>query len=355
MSLRRPGTLALVLGLLLCVLVLAGVRYGSTQAVDDLGSALRGVAAMLGVAEPLPHALQAIVELRLWRALTAAGVGAALGLSGALIQGVFRNGLASPGVIGIGGGASLGAVAAVLLVGGYGLDLNIAEAHGTGPWLVPLAAFVGATATAFLVYRLAASHGRVSIPALLLIGIAMNALLSGVQQLVQSLVLDDYGASRAILAWTFGTLDDRQAWHAAVAWGGVILGLAAWPFVAWELDLMQGGLEDAAALGVDVARVRTLSLTAASLSAAAAVSVAGQIGFVGLIVPHLARLVAGRGHKTLLPLSALTGAAVLLAADVAQMALFPGAGIQPGVVMSLVGGPFFVWLLWTKRRELAVW
>jgi iron complex transport system permease protein len=183
----------------------------------------------------------------------------------------------------------------------------------------------------------------------------MNALLSGVQQLVQSLVLENFGASRAILAWTFGTLDDRMAWHAAIVWGGLLLGLAAWPFVAWELDLMQAGLEDAAALGVDVARVRTFSLVAASLTAAAAVSVAGQIGFVGLIVPHLTRLAAGRGHKTLLPLSALMGATVLLAADVTQMALFPGVGIQPGVVMSLVGGPFFVWLLWTKRRELAVW
>jgi len=355
MSLRRPGTLALVLGLVLPALVLAGLRYGTSSAVDDLGTALQAVGAMFGMAEALPHHLQAIVELRVWRALTAAGVGAALGLSGALIQGVFRNGLASPGVIGIGSGASLGAVAAVLFVGGYGAELNLLEVHGAGPWLVPLAAFVGATATAFLVYRLAASHGRVSIPALLLIGIAMNALLSGIQQLVQSLVLGDNGASRAILAWTFGTLDDRMAWHAAVVWGGVLLGLAAWPFVAWELDLMQGGLEDAAALGVDVARVRTLTLTAASLSAAAAVAVAGQIGFVGLIVPHLTRLAAGRGHKTLLPLSALTGAVVLLAADVTQMAFFPDAGIQPGVVMSLVGGPFFVWLLWTKRRELAVW
>jgi iron complex transport system permease protein len=144
-------------------------------------------------------------------------------------------------------------------------------------------------------------------------------------------------------------------WHAAVATGGAVVALCAWPFVAWELDLMQGGLEDAAALGVDVARVRVLSLTAASLSAAAAVSVAGQIGFVGLIVPHLVRLTSGHGHRTLLPLSALLGAAVLLSADVAQMALFPGIGIQPGVVMALVGGPFFVGLLWSKRRELAVW
>jgi iron complex transport system permease protein len=268
---------------------------------------------------------------------------------------VFRNGLASPGVLGISGGASLFAVLAVVTTGGYGLGLTLSDAHGAGPWLVPLAAFAGALATALVVYRLAASHGRVSIPALLLIGIAVNTLLAGLQQLVHSLVLEDVYVSRAIVSWSFGTLDDRAAWHALVAWTGALIALASWPAIAWELDLMQAGLEDAQALGVDVRRVKLVAISAASLSAAAAVSVAGQIGFVGLVVPHLVRLACGSGHRTLLPLSALTGAAFLLAADLAQMALFPGLGIQPGVLMSLVGGPFFVWLLWRKRREIAVW
>jgi len=352
---RSPRALALALGVVLAALLLASLRFGSTRVVEDLGTALRGIAALLGLGEPLAGSRQAIVELRLWRGLTAAGVGAALGLSGALVQGIFRNALASPGVIGISGGASLGAVIAVLFVGGYGLRLQIADPHGAGPWLVPLAAFAGALVTAFVVYRLASSHGRVSVPALLLIGIAVNTLLAGVQQLAQSLVLDDLEASRAILAWTFGTLDDRAAWHAAVAWGGALVALVAWPFVAWELDLVQGGPDDAAALGVDVARVRVVTLVAAALAAAAAVSVAGQIGFVGLIVPHIVRLLSGPGHRTLLPLSGLVGAVVLVSADVAQMALFPGFGVQPGVLMSLVGGPFFVWLLWSKRREIAVW
>jgi len=352
---RRPSAFALALGLLLAALLLASLRFGSTRVVEDLGTALRGIAGLCGLGDPLPEPRQTIVELRLWRALTAAGVGAALGLSGALIQGIFRNALASPGVIGISGGASLGAVLAVLFVGGYGLQLQIADPHGAGPWLIPVAAFAGALTTAFVVYRLASSHGRVSVPALLLIGIAVNTLLAGVQQFAQSLVLDDLEASRAILAWTFGTLDDRMGWHAAVAWGGAAVALCVWPLVAWELDLMQGGLDDAAALGVDVVRVRVLTLSAAALAAAAAVSVAGQIGFIGLIVPHIVRLVSGPGHRTLLPLAALVGAVVLVSADVAQMAFFPGFGVQPGVLMSLIGGPFFVWLLWSKRREIAVW
>jgi iron complex transport system permease protein len=352
---RRPGALAAVLLALLAALVVLGLRFGSTPAVDDLTSALRGTLALLGLVDPLGEPRQTIVELRLWRALTAAGVGAALGLSGALVQGIFRNALASPGILGISGGASLGAVIAVLAAGGYGVQLQVGDPTGAGPWLVPLAAFVGALATAFVVYRIASSHGRVSIPALLLVGIAINTLLAGVQQFVQSLVLDDLEASRAILAWTFGTLDDRAPWHALVAWIGAAVALAAWPLVAWELDLVAGSHDDAAALGVDVARTRVWTLAAAALSAGAAVSVAGQIGFVGLVVPHIVRLVAGPGHRTLLPLAALTGAVILLAADVTQLALFPGAGVQPGVLMALVGGPFFVWLLWTKRREIAVW
>jgi iron complex transport system permease protein len=118
---------------------------------------------------------------------------------------------------------------------------------------------------------------------------------------------------------------------------------------------MQPGLEDAEALGVDTGRVKIVALTAASISAAAAVAVAGQIAFVGLIVPHIIRFLSGPTHRTLLWMSGLGGACFLLAADVGSRLLFPRLALQPGVVMSLVGGPFFAWLLWTKRREIALW
>jgi iron complex transport system permease protein len=347
--------LAALGALALAALVVLALAFGPSGAVGGLADAWRGLSGALGLGEPLEGWRQTVVELRLWRALTAAGVGAALGVSGALVQGVFRNPLASPGILGLSGGASLGAVLAVVAAGGYGLGLTLDEARGSGPWLVPAAAFAGALATSLAVWRLASYGGRVSVPALLLLGIAVNTLLAGVQQLVHSLVLEDVYASRAIVAWSFGTLDDRAAWHALVAGSGAALALAVAPFVAWELDLLQAGTEDAEALGVNVRAVQVLALSAASLAAAAAVSVAGQIGFVGLIVPHLVRFVAGGGHRALLPLSALAGALVLLGADLAQAALFSGLGLQPGVVMALVGGPFFVWLLWRARREIAVW
>lgn len=350
-------TLGIALALLLPALVALGVRHGETDAIPDLGSALQGALAAIGVGSPIePAGSQLIASLRLWRALTAAGVGAALGLSGALVQGLFRNDLASPGILGISGGASLGAVFAVLLVGGYGPNLVLeGSASPSGLVLIPAAAFAGALAVAALVWRLAATRGVVSVPALLLIGIAMNTFVGGVQQLVQSLMLGDWEVSRSILSWTFGTLDDRSAWHAVTAFGGLALALAAIPFVAWELDLMRAGLEDAEALGVNTRRVRWIALAAAALAASAAVAVAGQIAFVGLVVPHLARLLSGTSHRTLLPLSALVGAAFLLATDLAQTLLLPDAPLQPGVTMSLLGGPFFVLLVWRRRREVGVW
>jgi iron complex transport system permease protein len=353
---RRPFVLAPVLVVLLCVLFVIALRVGVTGIIPDLPTTLRGALAALHLGAPLDAAQQIVVELRLWRALTAAGVGAALGLAGAYVQGIFRNGLASPSVLGISGGASLGAIAAILIVGGYGPRITIDPAHtSSGLVLVPLFAFGGALITTFVVYRLASTAGHVSIPALLLVGIAVNTCLGGFQQLVQMLFVGDWEVSKSILMWSFGTLDDRQGWHAAVVWLGFAPALAVVPFVAREIDLMQPGLEDAESLGVDTRRVKVLALSAAALAAAASVAVAGQIAFVGLVVPHLVRLSSGASHRSLLPLSAIGGACFLLGADVAQRAIAPGLGLQPGVVMSLVGGPFFVWLLWSKRRQIALW
>ncbi len=351
------GRLGVALVLALPLIVLASVRFGTTDAVQGLASVMRGSAAALSLCDPLPDASQQwIVSLRLWRALTAAGVGAALGLSGALVQGLFRNGLASPSVLGITGGASLGAVCAVLVVGGYGPRLVWTDPGRTsGMLIVPLCAFVGALGAGGLVYALSSTAGRVSIPALLLIGIAINTLTGGVLQLIQVLLIGDWEVSRSILAWTFGTLDDRSGWHVATVWSGCLLAAAVVPYVAWELDLMQGGIEDAQALGVHTTRVRVLALCAAALSASAAVAVAGQIAFVGLVVPHVVRMLSGVTHRTLLPLSALFGAAFLLTADLAQRALLRQYALQPGVMMSLVGGPFFVYLVWRKRREIGLW
>jgi len=190
---------------------------------------------------------------------------------------------------------------------------------------------------------------------LLLTGIAVNSCVAGLLALISSLVLDDWDVSRAIRAWTFGTLDDRSSVHALTVWTGLVLAASAMPFVAWELDLLQGGDEDARALGVDTRRVRRRVVAAASLAAASAVAVAGQIAFVGLVVPHLVRQTSGGRHRTLLPLSLLAGAVFLLGVDLVNRWLLVERALQPGVVMSLVGGPFFLGLLLINRREVDGW
>lgn len=347
------AALALALLVALPVLVLLCASVGDT--FESPARVLRALLAHLGLAEPHGEPDQTILMLRLWRALTAAGVGGALALSGALLQGLFRNPLAAPSLIGVTGGASLGATLAILYLGGYGVGLVASHGFALGALLVPLCAFLGAVVTVAVVGLLAAPKGRISTSTLLLFGIAVNMCVAGVFAAIQSLVLRDWEVSRAIMSWTFGTLEDRTGLHVATIWVALALSVAVIPLVALELDLFQGGEDDAKALGVAVGRTKLLGLLAATLAAAAATAVAGQIAFLGLIVPHMVRIVASPRHKVLLPLCVLAGAAFLVSADLCQRAVFGEGRLQPGVLMSLVGGPFFVYLLVKKRREVGSW
>ncbi len=359
-------TLGVTLLVALPVLVLLSVRVGVTG-VLDLGETLQGILAVLGLGEALDGQAQIIVELRLWRALTAAGVGAALAFSGVLIQGLFRNGLAAPSVIGVTGGATLGATCAILLMSGYGpaflsglsdsSEMALASLRHVGllTFLIPAFGFLGSVAVVLLVATLSSRGGRFSVPTLLLTGIAVNTCIAGVLSLVSSLLLDDWAVSRAIFAWTFGTLADRSLYHVLTVWGGLALAVAVIPFVSWELDLLAGGEEDASALGVDVRKVRLLAIGAAALSAASAVAVAGQIAFLGLVVPHLLRMLCGGRHKGLLPLALPGGAVFLLSIELLNHALLAEHALRPGVVMSLLGGLFFLFLLSFYKREVDQW
>jgi len=330
-------------------------HVGSTGSRDPR-TTLRGALGLLGVGEGLEPGPQMIVELRIWRTLVAALVGASLALSGALLQGVFRNDLASPAILGLSSGAGLGASVAILILGGYGPMTLVQSASSAAPLFVTGLAFVGAAGVTVLVVALATTGGRISVPTLLLVGIAINAVAAGSIAAIQSFAVRDFEVARAMMVWSFGTLDDRQAIHAACAVGALLLAASVLPFVATELDLFAAGEEDAQALGVDTGRVKLLALAAAALAASTAVSVAGQIAFVGLVVPHLLRLVFGRSHRGLLPLSLLGGAVFLLGADFLQRALLgTSAQLQPGVVMSLLGGPFFLFLLVKNRARIQAW
>lgn len=354
-SLRaRPGLVAalLLLGWGACfVLALARGTARGFEA-HEVG---RGCLAWLRLAAPLEGSDQIILELRALRALAALAVGATLALSGALLQGLFRNALASPGVLGVTSGASLGASLVLAALGGFGPGLVLRSAGLGAPLLVTLGSLAGACAILVLLLFIGGGSGRLSVPALLLSGMAMNALCAGLLAALQSLTLSDFEVARALFAWAFGTLDDRSPAQVGLVWAALLLGLAAVPFVARELDLLAAGEEDAAALGVAVKRLRLGVLVVAAALAGAAVSIAGQILFVGLIVPHVVRLLTGSAHRTLLPLSALGGGLLVLAADGLQRAFLPGVDLRPGVLMSLLGAPFFLSLLVRKREEVRTW
>ncbi len=356
MRLSARGALLLALVLLLSwgVLAFLATRVGWTGAIpaSDVG---RGVLALFGWGDPLSGPRQEILELRLLRALASLAVGASLALAGAYLQGLFQNGLASPSVVGVTAGAVFGASLAIAMIGGFGAEIVPVKTGLGAPALVTLAAFLGATLVTAAVATIATVGRRISVPTLLLAGVAVNTLIAGWLAALQSLTLRDYEVSRAILTWTFGTLEDRSPWQVLLAWGGLLLACGVIPFVALELDLLAGGEEDASALGVDVTRVKTLVLLSASLSTALAVSIAGQIAFLGLVVPHIVRMLAGSSHRSVLPLSVLFGGAFLLGCELVQRALLGEAALRPGVVLSIVGGPFFLGLLLKNRRELLSW
>ncbi len=352
--LMRARNLAVLLAVLLIALAVISPAYGTTSAVTP-SDICRSALAMCGLGEPLEPRLQTIAELRLYRMFVTVAVGAALALSGGLMQGVFRNDLASPSMLGVSSGASLGAAIAVLALGGYGPLFLLQTASAYAPIVVCGAAFLGAITVTALVTLFAASEGRVSVPTLLLLGIALNAICGGTLFAIQAFVLDDFEVTRALITWSFGTLNDRVGFHAVLILIAVLLAAAVLPFVRTELDLFAGGEEDAQALGVDTTRVKLLALGASTLAASVAVAVAGNIAFVGLVVPHVLRLISERSHKSLLPMCLLGGPVFLLGTDLLQRIALPGSMYGPGVTMSLVGGPFFLYLLLRNRKAVRTW
>jgi iron complex transport system permease protein len=302
-------------------------------------STLRLVAWKLGLIDrpdDVTRSAEIIVfQLRLPRVLLAAVVGGALAASGTVFQGLFRNALADPAIIGVSSGAALGAVLVIVTVG----------AGSLGAYAIPLAAFAGATGTAFIVYRLARIGPAVHVATLLLAGIAIAAVISSLMSLVMSYSGEDI---RDIYAWLLGGLV-AQGWRSvAVVLPVVIVGVAGAGLVVHELNLVALGEERAVQLGVEVGRLKRRAIAVGALLAAAAVSVAGVIGFIGLMTPHLLRLVIGADHRRLLPASILGGATLLILADLVARTVISPSELPVGVVTALLGGPFFLYLL---RRE----
>ncbi|WP_028659587.1 iron chelate uptake ABC transporter family permease subunit [Nocardioides insulae] len=330
------------IGLVVTVLLAAGRGQLQIPADEVLGAVLHRIGLDVG---PLPAHPQG--EVTLWtvrfpRVVLAVLVGGALAAAGALMQGVFGNPLAEPGVVGVSTGAAL--AAAVVIVFQIGL---------LGAWTVPVFAFVGGLVTTVLVYLLSRADGRTEVVTLVLTGIAVNAVCSA--GLALMLFLADTQAREEIIFWQLGSLNGTRWVYVAVVVPFVAVGLAGALVLARRLDVLALGDRAARHVGIHVEQVRMVAIVLVAVLTAAGVSFAGIIGFVGLVVPHLIRMVIGPGHRLLIPASALGGALLLLLADLVARTAVPYADLPIGMLTALVGGPFFFWLLRRTRRTAGGW
>jgi iron complex transport system permease protein len=329
---RRFVVINLGLAALLAATLVGASLLGSVQI--DLFRALQA-----GIAENTDRVI--LFETRLPRVLLGAVVGAALATAGAALQGLMRNPLAEPHLIGVSGGAALGAVVAVI-VGGRTVFTETS--------VLPVAAALGALVSMLLVYRLALVHGRLQPYVLLLAGVVYNAFAGALIMFVNSIA--DFYQAHGILFWLMGSLA-TQSYRLVVTVGLYSLLGSAWLVLqAHRLNLLSLGEEGAMQLGVDVHRTQRATFIGASLLVGAVVSVSGMIGFVGLVVPHIMRLLLGADHRLLLPASFLAGATFLVAADTVARTAFGVVEIPVGVVTALCGGPFFLYLL--KREGVKI-
>lgn len=331
------------LGLLLGGALLLNLMIGAVRVPS--GAVLGILLDHLGVPNGLAFTQQqeAVVwNIRVPRMLLGLVVGAGLGTAGCALQGVFRNPLADPGVIGVSSGAALGAVGVIIL--------GVAP---LGAWTTPAAAFLGGLTLTLLVYALSRRDGRTEVVTLVLTGVALNAIAGGLIGFALFFATD--AQLRNVVFWQLGSVGG--ATWANVRPALVLAAMAVVPLLRYghRLNLLALGEREAYHLGVDTERLRFEVIVLAALGTAAAVSFAGIIGFVGLVVPHMLRLMLGPDHRQLLPASALLGAAAIALADLVARTIVAPAEMPLGVVTALAGGPYFLWLIHRTRRQQGGW
>ncbi|KAF0094295.1 MAG: iron complex transport system permease protein [Puniceicoccaceae bacterium 5H] len=287
-----------------------------------------------------------VLNIRLPRVVLGVLVGGGLAVAGAAMQGLFRNPLADPGIIGVSSGGAIGAITMIVL----GVNLLPASWYQQlGPYLVPLAAMAGAMGMTFLIYRLARIGGQVDLVSMLLIGIAINAIGGAFIGFLTFIASDDQ--LRSLTFWGLGSLG-RADWELIRAGSLFILIPLCWlPFFSRELNALLLGEEEAQHLGIDVGRAKTKLIVLAASLVGAATALCGTIGFIALVVPHMVRSLIGPDHRFLLPASALLGGVLLLFADMVARTVVAPAELPIGILTSLLGGPVFLGLLLRRQRQ----
>ncbi|WP_324679264.1 iron ABC transporter permease [Hymenobacter sp. GOD-10R] len=343
-ELRRRLLLPLLVGLLVvAVLVSAGAGAVHIPVPAVVGILLHKLGLSSGLAfESQQEAV--LWAIRLPRVCLGVLIGAALGLAGAAMQGLFRNPLADPGLIGVSAGASLAAVTTIVLE----VTLLSALREWLGFYTLAVAAFAGACGTTLLVYQLSKEAGRAVVATMLLAGIAVNALAGALTGLLTYAATDEQ--LRSITFWGLGSLGGAS-WPTVI---GVLpllaLPLLLLPRLGKQLNLLALGEDQAAHLGLPVTRLKRQLIVLATLAVGTSVAVAGSIGFLGLVVPHLVRLAAGPDHRVVLPGAALGGALVLTLADTLARTVVAPAELPIGILTALLGTPVFLWILLREKR-----
>lgn len=341
---RRPKAM-IVFMTLLVLLVAVALLAATTGAAGIPLSRLWPALGLGGTADPATFARDQLVlwSIRIPRIAIAAMIGALLAVAGTVMQGLFRNPLADPALVGVSSGGALAAGFTIVA-----LDNAVAPNAAANAFeALPLAAFLGSLATTLLLYRIASREGRTSVAIFLLSGLAIAALANAGLGLL--IFMADDRQLRDITFWLLGSLGGATWSKAALLVPFVAASAAAMPFIARELDVLVLGESEAFHTGVNVERLKVICIVLVSAMTGAAVAICGVIGFVGIVVPHLLRLAIGPGHRMLLPASALFGAALMAFADTFARVLAAPAEIPVGILTATIGAPFFLYVLLRQR------
>lgn len=335
----------IILLIILIALIVLSSAIGAANlsiklTLKTLGSIIPGIKNLINASDISPQDIKVIFDIRLPRIFMAIIVGIALSSSGVIFQGVFRNPMADPYIIGVSAGAAFGATIGLLFAG----NIKLISLSATS-----IFAFLGAIGTTFLIYNISKIKGKISVLTLLLSGVALSSLLTSIISLIMIYRTQDLAK---VYFWIMGGLSNSSWTNFMTVMPVIVIIMAASSFFMRDLNVMSLGDERANQLGVQTEKLKQVLLILASIMAAAAVSVSGIIGFIGLITPHIMRMIVGPDHKILYPTAAISGGIVLLLSDTIARIILSPREIPVGIITSIIGVPFFIYLLVKSKRQV---
>lgn len=343
---KKTGSILIFLLLLLLAVAALSSCIGAVRiSLAELLSILINRSGLSEVVNFKPQQAAVLLNIRLPRVALGILIGAGLGISGAVIQGLFRNPLAEPGLIGISSGATLFAVLMIVLEVGVFKSLSAV----LGFYALSFAAFAGACITTTIVYRLSVRNGRTVTTTLLLSGIAINALAGAFTGLLTYMATDEQ--LRTITFWSLGSLGGASWATVSGLLPFILIPVIGLPFLAKSLNALALGDSEALHMGIDVKLVKRIIILLATVAVGASVGVAGTIGFIGLIIPHLLRMIFTADHRLVIPGSAILGAALLTLADLMARTIVAPAELPIGILTALIGTPVFLYIILTERNK----